>query len=86
MRLARSDPVTVYDNYARGIPAWLEAARRERAPARSSGTTSACPLPDDMAGFDYVIHAAGIASPTYYRMHPIETMDANINGLRSLLD
>src|SRR5262249_10789791 len=25
-------------------------------------------------------------SPTYYRMHPIETMDANVNGLRSLLD
>ena len=34
----------------------------------------------------YIIHAAGVASPTYYRAHPIETMDANINGLRSLLD
>ena len=44
------------------------------------------PLPDDIGDFEYVIHAAGIASPTYYRMHPIETMDANINGLRSLLD
>ena len=44
------------------------------------------PLPDDIDDFEYVIHAAGIASPTYYRMHPIETMDANINGLRSLLD
>jgi UDP-glucuronate decarboxylase len=33
-----------------------------------------------------VIHAASIASPTYYRKFPIETMDANVNGLRSLLE
>ena len=35
---------------------------------------------------DYVIHMASIASPTYYRQHPIETIDANIWGLRRLLD
>ena len=35
---------------------------------------------------DYVIHAASIASPTYYRKYPIETMDANVIGLRNLLD
>jgi len=33
-----------------------------------------------------VIHAAGIASPTYYRKYPIETMDANVTGLRALLE
>ena len=44
------------------------------------------PLPDQMGDFAYIIHAAGIASPTIYRAHPIETMDANINGLRTLLD
>ncbi len=44
------------------------------------------PLPEDMGDFEWVIHAAGVASPTYYRAHPIETMDANINGLRNLLD
>ena len=33
-----------------------------------------------------MIHAASIASPTYYRLHPIETMDANVDGLRKLLD
>jgi UDP-glucuronate decarboxylase len=32
------------------------------------------------------VHAASIASPTFYRLHPIETMDANVNGLRHLLD
>ena len=37
-------------------------------------------------GVDYIIHAASIASPIFYRKHPIETIDANIIGLRSLLD
>src|SRR2546429_550100 len=31
-------------------------------------------------------HAAGIASPMYYRKYPLQTIDANINGLRNLLD
>lgn len=35
---------------------------------------------------DYVIHLATIASPTYYRKYPIETMDANVGGLRRLMD
>ena len=39
-----------------------------------------------MEHFDWIIHAASIASPIYYRKYPIETMDANVNGLRNLLD
>ena len=35
---------------------------------------------------DIIIHLASIASPTFYRKYPIETMDANILGLRKLLD
>jgi nucleoside-diphosphate-sugar epimerase len=86
-RAAPADRIamTVFDNYARGIPAWLEALRGrkdltlERHDIRH-------PLPDPMPEFDYIIHAAGIASPTYYRAHPLETMDANIDGLRRLLE
>jgi nucleoside-diphosphate-sugar epimerase len=44
------------------------------------------PLPADMGDFQFIIHAASIASPMYYRRYPIETMDSNINGLRNLLD
>jgi nucleoside-diphosphate-sugar epimerase len=44
------------------------------------------PLPERMKDFHYIVHAAGIASPIYYRKFPIETMDANITGLRSLLE
>ena len=35
---------------------------------------------------DFIIHMASIASPMFYRKYPIETLDANIWGLRSLLD
>ncbi len=35
---------------------------------------------------DFIIHMASIASPTYYRKYPLETVDANVIGLRALLD
>jgi UDP-glucuronate decarboxylase len=34
----------------------------------------------------FVIHAASIASPTFYRRFPLETIDANVWGMRRLLD
>ncbi len=76
--------VTVVDNFVRGTPGWLETCRRDGLTL--VGHDIRQPLPDDLGHFEYVVHAAGIASPTYYRKHPIETMDANITGLRLLLD
>ncbi|MGJ7442271.1 NAD-dependent epimerase/dehydratase family protein [Aquipuribacter sp. MA13-6] len=77
--------VTVFDNYSRGMPDWLTALDGEpNLTLRTFDITE--PLPADMGHYDYVIHAASIASPTYYRLHPIETMDANVNGLRTLLE
>ncbi len=35
---------------------------------------------------DYIMHAAGIASPRYYRQFPLETIDVTINGTRNLLE
>ncbi|MCI1685862.1 MAG: NAD-dependent epimerase/dehydratase family protein [Prevotella sp.] len=35
---------------------------------------------------DFIIHMASIASPVFYRKYPIETLDANVWGLRALLD
>ena len=34
---------------------------------------------------DFVIHAAGIASPYYYRAFPMETLDVAIAGTRNML-
>lgn len=77
--------MTVYDNYIRGVPSWLSVLQHH-ANLSLVKHDIRVPLPQDISDFQYIIHAAGIASPIYYRKHPIETMDANINGLRSLLD
>src|SRR5207247_522085 len=77
--------VTVYDNFARGVPEWLsQLDANERLTLVAHDVRE--PLPADVDDFDYIVHAAGIASPTYYRRYPIETMDANAGGLRALLD
>jgi dTDP-glucose 4,6-dehydratase/UDP-glucuronate decarboxylase len=35
---------------------------------------------------DYIIHCAGIASPTVYRKFPLETIEVNVMGLKNLLE
>jgi UDP-glucuronate decarboxylase len=81
----RQVQLTIWDNLTRGVPSWLQTMKNEpRVVIEQRDVTS--PIPADEADFDYVIHAAGIASPTFYRRHPIETMDANVTGLRMLLD
>jgi len=35
---------------------------------------------------DYILHAAGIASPHYYRKFPLETLDVAIVGTRNMLE
>jgi len=82
---ARPIDVTVYDNFMRGAPDWLKALA-ETPHFRVVQHDITAPLPADVGVFHYIIHAAGIASPTYYRKYPIETMDANVNGLRALLE
>jgi UDP-glucuronate decarboxylase len=82
---SRPIAVTVLDNFVRGVPDWLQALRTNPA-LRLITHDITVPLPPDLGDHDYLIHAASIASPTYYRRHPIETMDANVNGLRFLLD
>jgi nucleoside-diphosphate-sugar epimerase len=77
--------LTVYDNYARGVPEWLEALR-DRPHLQLRRHDMIEPLPKDIGHFDYIVHAAGIASPIYYRAQPLKCIDANINGLRNLLD
>jgi UDP-glucuronate decarboxylase len=77
--------VVVYDNYARGVPAWLEALRGN-PDLELVRQDMIQPLPADMGHFDFIIHAAGIASPIFYRAQPLKCIDANINGLRNLFE
>ncbi len=86
-RQTQSDRIalTVFDNYQRGVPRWLkDLAKKGELDLVEHDVRF--PLPESVHNVSYVIHAASIASPTYYRLHPIETMDANVNGLRHLLD
>jgi UDP-glucuronate decarboxylase len=77
--------VTVLDNFIRGVPPWLTGLGSD-VNLRLLKHDITQPLPKELGDMDYLIHAASIASPIYYRKCPIETMDANVNGLRFLLD
>lgn len=72
------------DNFSRGKPDWMVAFMH-----RSDIDVMQADITEPLAiegHFDFIVHAASIASPTYYRRFPIETMDANVLGLRQLLD
>lgn len=77
--------VTVCDNYLRGIPAWLTDLQGCGDLALVPHDISN-PLPPETGDYQYIIHAASVASPIFYRKYPIQTMDANVNGLRNLLE
>jgi UDP-glucuronate decarboxylase len=80
--------VIALDNFMLGTPPWLGKFKED--PLFSIKNFNV--IYDDIAGIegaeraDYVIHMASIASPHFYRTYPIETLDANIWGLRNLLD
>lgn len=77
--------ITIYENFIRGVPAWLtQISNNPQLNIVKHDITH--PLPTDMGDFEFIIHSASIASPIFYRKYPIETMDANVNGLRFLLD
>ena len=82
-RLQKSCRVIALDNFMRGLPDWLSHFKK-----RSDFQVMSKDIirPGKLPAADFIIHAASIASPIYYRKHPIETMDANVIGLRNLLE
>jgi nucleoside-diphosphate-sugar epimerase len=77
--------VTVLDSFIRGVPSWLTALQGDPN-LRLVKHDVTNPLPETIGDLDYLVHGASIASPIYYRKYPIETMDANVNGLRFMLE
>jgi len=77
--------ITCLDNFIRGVPVWMKEleSRNDLKLIKDSITDFDM---NTLDGADYIIHAASIASPKYYRKYPIETMDANVDGLRSILE
>jgi UDP-glucuronate decarboxylase len=43
-------------------------------------------IPNINEKIDYVVHMAGIASPTHYKRRPLETIDVAIEGVRGTLE
>jgi len=87
-RGAAPERVVLADNFMFGRPAWLD-----RLASPANGVEIRCldiadpgAAGEDFGLFHYIIHMASIASPTYYRRHPFETLDANVWGLRRLID
>jgi len=78
------------DNFKIQRPEWLSQLSDEHAGLVSIHDFDV--VKGDLGGIqgaedaDYVIHLASIASPTFYRKYPVETFDANVWGLRKLLD
>ncbi len=77
--------VICLDNFIRGVPSWIDnlKGRSDIEIIKADATFFDYSKLDKV---DYIVYAASIASPTFYRMYPIETMDANVNGLRNLLN
>lgn len=74
------------DNLILGKPAWQ--TRLEKNPhfkffAMGAETINTETIPE-LPYVNYIIHMASIASPVYYRLHPLETFQANVCGLECL--
>ena len=61
--------VTVLDNFIRGVPDWLTALNGNPN-LRLIKHDITSPLPAELGDAHYLIHAASIASPIYYRKYP----------------
>lgn len=77
------------DNFLTGTRDWLDEMTKSNARVKLYQFDVIKDDPELISGIDKVnliIHAASIASPIFYRLYPLETIDANITGLRRLLD
>lgn len=75
------------DNFLMGEPKWISRIKSNDIKIEQfdiiTDELSKIEYADE---FDLIIHMASIASPTFYRKYPIETLDANVWGLRKILD
>jgi len=83
-RLEKPCRVLAVDNYRSGVPDRVEhLAGRPDIVFVNHDVSQPMPLEEPV---HYVFHGASVASPTFYRKFPLETIDVNVNGLRHLLE
>ncbi|MEM1340701.1 MAG: NAD-dependent epimerase/dehydratase family protein [Pseudomonadota bacterium] len=82
--------VIALDTFLLDTPAWLSDLAQAHGHLLDVRTFDISK--DDLSAIEgapeagFVVHGASIASPTFYRKYPVETLDANIWGLRHILD
>jgi nucleoside-diphosphate-sugar epimerase len=82
------EPVRILavDNYLRGKSRWIVELAEEDRNIELCTFDITQPWPSDNSEFDFIVHGASVASPTFYRQYPLETLDANVTGLRNMLE
>jgi UDP-glucuronate decarboxylase len=82
--------IIAFDNFTLGKPIWIEKLLAENKSVLQLYSADIVSVNLDEIKYtnevNYVIHGASIASPIFYRKYPLKTIDANIWGLRKLLD
>jgi len=80
--------IIAIDNMISGLPGWITDFNLDPLFDFGQFDIAKDRIEDikDSRHADYIIHMASIASPVYYRRYPIETLDANVWGLRNLLE
>ncbi|HBS11717.1 MAG TPA: epimerase, partial [Flavobacteriaceae bacterium] len=77
------------DNFLTGTRDWLETLEKNNKKVllkEFNVITDDISSIEDAEEANLIIHGASIASPIFYRIYPEETIDANITGLRRILD
>ncbi|MBF0464160.1 MAG: NAD-dependent epimerase/dehydratase family protein [Nitrospirae bacterium] len=84
------EQVVCIDNFLLGKPLWFEKTVGKIGSKLKKVTFDIAKDKfnelGEIADADFIIHMASVASPTFYRKYPIETVDANVWGLRQLLE
>jgi len=75
--------IVCVDNFRTGLP-----ERLAHLDGREDVSFVEHDVTEELTGVDadYIVHAASIASPTWYRRYPLETIDVNVLGTRRLLE
>ncbi|MET2984906.1 NAD-dependent epimerase/dehydratase family protein [Aureibaculum conchae] len=77
------------DNFLTGTRDWLETLEKNNEKVilkEFNVITDNISEVEGASEANLIIHGASIASPIFYRIYPEETIDANITGLRRILD
>jgi UDP-glucuronate decarboxylase len=79
--------ITALDNFLLGKPKWITQIENEKLHIINFNVVSdKYEKIESIDKIDSIIHMASIASPTFYRQYPLKTLDANVLGLRKILD